>query len=51
MYKLVGDFRSDSDNSADADHLLTDNGYVSIVPHTIDSTDYEQLKILSGVAF
>ncbi len=51
MYKLVGDFRSDSDNSADADHLLTDSGYVSIVPHTIDSTDYEQLKILSGVAF
>ena len=51
MYKLVGDFRSDSDNSADADHLLTDNGYVSIVPHTIDSTDYEQLKVLSGVAF
>ncbi len=51
MYKLVGDFSSDSDNSADADHLLTDNGYVSIVPHTIDSTDYEQLKVLSGVAF
>ena len=46
MYKLVGNF-----NSADADHLLTDNGYVSIVPHTIDSTDYEQLKILSEVAF
>ncbi len=51
MYRLVGDFRSDSDNSADADHLLTENGYVSIVPHTIDSTDYEQLKVLSEVAF
>lgn len=51
MYKLVGNFCSDADNSADADHLLTDNGYVSIVPHTIDSTDYEQLKILSEVAF
>lgn len=51
MYKLVGNFSSDTDNSADADHLLTDNGYVSIVPHTIDSTDYEQLKILSEVAF
>ena len=51
MYKLVGIFSSDTDNSADADHLLTDNGYVSIVPHTIDSTDYEQLKILSEVAF
>ena len=43
MYKLVGNFSSDTDNSADADHLLTDDGYVSIVPHTIDSTDYEQL--------
>lgn len=51
VYKLVGNFSSDTDNSADADHLLTDNGYVSIVPHTIDSTDYEQLKILSEVAF
>ena len=51
MYKLVGNFCSDADNSADADHLLTDNGYVSIVPHTIDSTDYEQLRILSEVAF
>lgn len=51
MYKLVGNFSSDTDNSADADHLLTDNGYVSIVPHTIDSTDYEQLKILSEVVF
>lgn len=51
MYKLVGNFSSDTDNSADADHLLTDNGYVSIVPHTIDSTDYEQLKIMSEVAF
>lgn len=51
MYKLVGNFSSDTDNSADADHLLTDDGYVSIVPHTIDSTDYEQLKILSEVAF
>lgn len=51
MYKLVGNFNSDTDNSSDADHLLTDNGYVSIVPHTIDSTDYEQLKILSEVAF
>ena len=51
MYKLVGNFSSDADNSADADHLLTDNGYVSIVPHTIDSTDYEQLKILSEGAF
>ena len=51
MYKLVGNFSSDTDNSADADHLLSDNGYVSIVPHTIDSTDYEQLKILSEVAF
>lgn len=51
MYKLVGNFSSDTDNSTDADHLLTDNGYVSIVPHTIDSTDYEQLKILSEVAF
>lgn len=51
MYKLVGNFSSDTDNSSDADHLLTDNGYVSIVPHTIDSTDYEQLKILSEMAF
>ena len=51
MYKMIGDFCSEADNSADADHLLTDNGYISIVPHTIDSTDYEQLGILNGVTF
>lgn len=51
MYKLVGDFKSDEDNQAEADHLLTDNGYVSIVPHTIDSTDYEQLKLMKKVSF
>ncbi len=51
LYKLVGDFVGDDDNTPEADHLLTDNGYVSIVPHTIDSTDYEQLKVLGGVKF
>ncbi len=48
FYKLVGDFVSDEDNTFEADHLLTETGYVSIVPHTIDSTDYAQLDVLRG---
>ena len=46
LYKLVGDFVSDEDNTFEADHLLTETGYVSVVPHTIDSTDYGQLSAL-----
>lgn len=50
-YKMIGDFVSESCNTGEADHILTDNNYISIVPHTLDSTDYAQLKILDGIDF
>ena len=50
-YKMIGDFVSESCNTDEADHILTDNNYISIVPHTLDSTDYAQLKILDGIDF
>lgn len=49
LYKLVGEFVSNPDNTEEADHLLIKNGYVSIVPHAIDSTDYEQLNIIKNI--
>ena len=48
---MTGDFVSESCNTDEADHILTDNNYISIVPHTLDSTDYAQLKILDGIDF
>ena len=50
-YRMIGDFVSESCNTGEADHILTDNNYISIVPHTLDSTDYAQLKILDGIDF
>ncbi|MGN0190872.1 MAG: 5'/3'-nucleotidase SurE [Candidatus Cryptobacteroides sp.] len=50
-YRMIGDFISECSNTPEADHLLTENNYISIVPHTLDSTDYAQLKLLDGIDF
>lgn len=50
-YRMCGVFQSEDDNTAIADHLLVDQGYVTIVPHCIDSTDYNQLKVLANSFF
>jgi 5'-nucleotidase len=44
---MVGDFEDqESVGSTDADHHLVDSGYVSIVPHKADTTDYDELERL-----
>ena len=44
---MVGDFEDEEPLGApDADHHLVDSGYVSIVPHKVDTTDYEELERL-----
>lgn len=44
---MVGDFEDEEPvGSPDADHHLVDSGYVSIVPHRVDTTDYEELERL-----
>jgi broad specificity polyphosphatase/5'/3'-nucleotidase SurE len=46
LYMMVGDFEDDPRNTAEADHRLVQNGYVSIVAHNVDCTDYEETERL-----
>lgn len=44
---MVGEFEDEEAVGApDADHHLVDAGFVSIVPHRIDTTDYEEMERL-----
>ena len=46
VYVMAGDFTSNDGNPDDADHLLLEQGYITITPHNIDNTDsgeYERL--------
>lgn len=49
LYMMVGDFEDDSRNTAEADHRLVQNGYVSIVAHNVDCTDYEETERLKQI--
>lgn len=45
---MVGEFEDqEAVGAPDADHHLVGSGYVSVVPHRIDTTDYEELERLS----
>ncbi|MBP5539575.1 MAG: 5'/3'-nucleotidase SurE [Bacteroidales bacterium] len=48
-WHLEGVRADDNDNVPDADHKLVDQGYISIVPHRIDSTDYQELSALKTI--
>ena len=44
---MVGEFEDEEAvGSPDADHHVVNAGYVLIVPHRIDTTDYEELERL-----
>ena len=44
---MVGEFEDEEAVGApDADHHVVDSGYISIVPHRIDTTDYEEMERL-----
>lgn len=47
LYMLVGDFLDDPRNNSEADHRLVKNGYISVVAHNLDCTDYEETKRLT----
>lgn len=49
LYMMVGDFENDSRNTPEADHLLVQAGYVSIVAHNVDCTDYEECNRLRTI--
>lgn len=46
LYMMVGEFLDDLANPADADHLLVADGYISVVAHNVDCTDYQELERL-----
>ena len=43
---MSGEFENLEEMTSDADHILNHLGYVSIVPHKIDSTDYSEFSRL-----
>lgn len=46
---MMGEFEDrEPADARDADHRLVDSGYVSVVPHRVDTTDYEELERLRG---
>ena len=40
LYMMVGEFVDDPRNTAEADHRIVAEGYISIVAHNVDCTDY-----------
>lgn len=51
LYMMVGDFLDDDRNTDTADHRLLTNGYISIVAHNVDSTDYKEVERLRSKGF
>lgn len=49
LYMMVGEFLDDPRNTADADHLLVNDGYISVVAHNIDCTDYQETGRISSL--
>lgn len=47
LYMMVGDFKDDPRNNSEADHRLLQKGYISVVAHNLDCTDYEETKRLT----
>ena len=43
---MVGEFMDDPRNAENADHRLVADGYISIVAHNIDCTDYKETENL-----
>ena len=48
-YMMIGDFVDDEDGAMDADHVLIESNWITIVPNTIDRTDFVELKRLQGL--
>ena len=51
MYVMTGEFVDDPCNTAEADHKLMQQGYISITAHNIDSTDYAEIRRLKKKGF
>lgn len=48
---MVGEYVDSPDNPPDADHILLEQGYITIVAHHLDNTDAEESERLRGKGF
>lgn len=48
-YWMSGLFNNLDRSGTDADHLLVKEGYVTVVPHRLDTTDYETMEAIRNV--
>lgn len=51
LYMMVGEFADDPRNAPNADHRLVADGYISVVAHNIDCTDYQETDRLKSIFF
>lgn len=51
LYMMVGDYLDDPHNEKKADHWLMKEGYISIVAHNLDTTDYRELHRMEESGF
>ena len=51
LYMMVGDYIDDPENTEKADHRLLEKGYISIVAHNLDTTDYQELGRMEDAGF
>jgi len=48
-YHMKGEIQDWPTNAPDADHLLLEEGYITITPHHLDNTDYAELSRLKTI--
>lgn len=48
-YMMIGDFIDDEPDTADADHRLNNEGWITITPNNLDRTDFDDLARLNAL--
>lgn len=51
LYMLVGDYIDGPDNDSRSDHWIMKDGYISIVAHNLDTTDYDEIERMERLGF
>lgn len=49
IYVMAGDFISNEGNTAPADHLELEQGWITVTPENIDNTDFEEIQKLCDI--
>ena len=47
LYMMVGEFEDNPNNTPSSDHIIVKDGYISVVAHNIDCTDYAETERIS----